>query len=145
MRDIYLRFTKKLDSIQWLCLMLLRLVLAFGFYGAAVEKIKNFSTVVKWFESLDIPLATLMTILVIVIEMAGVFALMLGLFTRIASIPLMGIMCVAIFSVHWKYGFSATNRGFEIPLYYLCMLFTLFAFGPGRLSLDTWIKKKYLT
>lgn len=54
-------------------------------------------------------------------------------------------MLVAIKIVHWANGFEAGENGFEIPLYYLIMLFTLFVFGPGRLSLDHLIKKKFVT
>ena len=45
-------------------------------------------------------------------------------------------MLVAIRTVHWANGFAAGSNGYEIPLYYLLMLLTVFVFGPGRLSLD---------
>jgi len=52
-------------------------------------------------------------------------------------------MLVAIKTVHWANGFEAGNNGFEIPLYYLLMLFVLFVYGGRRFSLDRAIDGKY--
>lgn len=49
-------------------------------------------------------------------------------------------MLVAIFAVHFDNGFTASHNGFEIPLYYLLMLFALVVYGPGKLSIDHTIK-----
>ncbi|MBL7931913.1 MAG: DoxX family protein, partial [Bacteroidia bacterium] len=67
--------------------------------------------------------------------------LLLGFATRIISIPLIITMLVAIKTVHWTNGFEASENGFEIPLYYLVMLITLVFTGPGRISLDYFVKK----
>jgi putative oxidoreductase len=74
-------------------------------------------------------------------ESLGVLLLFLGLGTRIITIPLMVVMLVAIFTVHLANGFEAGSNGYEIPLYYLIMLFTLLVFGPGKISLDHLSKK----
>ena len=66
---------------------------------------------------------------------------LIGIGVRFISIPLMVIMLVAITTVHFGNGFEAGDNGFEIPLYYLLMLFTLFVYGGGKLSLDGFIKK----
>ena len=39
-------------------------------------------------------------------------------------------------------GFAASENGFEIPLYYMIMLFTLLVIGPGRISVDNFFFKK---
>ena len=75
-------------------------------------------------------------------EIAGVVLLILGLATRIISIPLMIVMVVAIFTVHISNGFAAGDNGFEIPLYYFIMLFTLVIYGSGKVSIDYLISKK---
>jgi len=51
-------------------------------------------------------------------------------------------MLVAIGVVHWDNGFSTTENGFEIPLYYYIMLFTLLIYGAGKYSLDYYLSKK---
>ena len=50
-------------------------------------------------------------------------------------------MVVAIVTVHLGHGFEAGNNGFEIPLYYLIMLFTLLVYGSGKYSLDYLLSK----
>lgn len=52
------------------------------------------------------------------------------------SIPLIITMVVAIVTVHLSNGFEAGNNGFEIPLYYMLMLFALLINGAGKLSVD---------
>ncbi len=54
----------------------------------------------------------------------------------------MFVMLVAIFTVHIGNGFAAGDNGFEIPFYYLLMLFSLMAFGAGKYSIDHILKKK---
>jgi putative oxidoreductase len=41
-----------------------------------------------------------------------------------------------LFTVHLSNGFAAGDNGYEIPLYYLLMLFALMVYGSGRYSLD---------
>ena len=61
------------------------------------------------------------------------------------SIPLMFTMVVAIVTVHLGNGFEAGNNGYEIPLYYLLMLFALLVNGSGKISLDHLIERKMLS
>jgi putative oxidoreductase len=125
----------KFDSIS---LLFFRLTLAYGFYGPAMKKLGNIEGIAKWFESMGFIYPTLNAYLATATESLGVVLLFLGLGTRLISLPLMIVMVVAIGAVHWPHGFSASNNGFEIPLYYLLMLFCLFVRGPGCISLDAW-------
>jgi len=53
----------------------------------------------------------------------------------------MVIMLVAIATVHGANGFEAGNNGYEIPLYYLIMLFTLTIYGGGRISIEGLLRR----
>ncbi|ATL49724.1 DoxX family protein [Chitinophaga caeni] len=117
-------------------LLILRLVLAFGFFWPAQLKWSNIQGVIDNFSNLGVPLPTISAYFVAGIEAIGVIFLALGLATRIVTIPLMIIMLVAINVVHWQNGFPVANGGFEIPLYYLVMLFVLLIYGPGKFSID---------
>lgn len=131
---------------QDLSLLIVRLILAYGFFGPAMKKLNNFDSIVQWFsEGLHLPFPYLNAILATSTEVAGVILLTLGLFTRFISIPMMILMLVAITTVHWSHGFQASNNGFEIPLYYLIMLFILLTHGGGKYSLDESVLKKFST
>jgi len=51
-------------------------------------------------------------------------------------------MLVAISTVPIGNGFEAAANGFEIPLDYLLMLFSLFISGAGRISADYLLQQK---
>lgn len=142
MKTKYFELTKNLTNLQYFPLLLIRLILAYGFYGPAMEKIKDVGAIAEWFQSMGIPAPTLNAYLATYTELAGVVFLTLGFATRFITIPLIITMLVAIKTVHWQNGFSASDNGYEIPLYYMVMLITLFFSGPGRLSLDYLISKK---
>ncbi len=129
-------YTQTLTKLNSLPLLFLRLVLAYGFYTPAIMKLKDISGITEWFKSLNIPFPILNAYLATGTELAGVVLLTLGLFTRLISIPLIITMIVAIVTVHFTNGFDVYNNGFEIPLYYIIMLFTLTIFGSGKISLD---------
>ena len=132
-----------LEKLKDLPPLFFRIVLAYGFYGPATMKLKNFGGIVEWFTSLGLPLPKLNAFLATGTETAGFVLIFLGLATRIISIPLMIVMVVAIITVHVGNGFEAGNNGYEIPIYYMLMLFSLLITGPGKYSLDALITKFY--
>ncbi len=133
--------SEKLKILKDIPLLTMRLVLAYGFYGPAMMKWNNMDGIVDWFRSMGIPFPVVNAYLSATTELLGVILLVLGLFTRLITIPLMVVMVVAIFTVHLSNGFEAGNNGFEIPLYYLIMLFTLMVYGSGRFSIDNIIQR----
>jgi len=118
-----------------------RLVLAYGFTIPALLKINDLSATSKWFESFSIPLPLLTSYLVSGIETLGIVLLILGLYTRYIAVLLACVMLGAIFFVHLPHGFSASNNGIEIPLYYFLFLLFFASYGGGKYSLDRVIFK----
>jgi putative oxidoreductase len=133
---------RKLSNLNDLPLLFLRIILAIGFYGPAMMKLKNIDGIISWFTDMGMPMPALNAYLAAATESLGVLFLILGFSTRIISIPLIMVMIVAIKTVHLANGFESGNNGFEIPLYYILMLFTLFIYGPGKYSLDYLFNKK---
>jgi putative oxidoreductase len=125
-----------------LALLFLRLLLAYGLYGPAVRKLSNFADTISWFKELGIPMPELSLTLATAAEIAGVIFLAFGFLTRLVSLPLMVVMCSAIAFVHGLTHFSHQENGFEIPLYYLIMLFVLLSHGAGKYSLDYLIRQE---
>ena len=131
----------RLSSLKELPLLAIRLVLAYGFWNPGIMKWKNIDGIAEWFEGMGMPFPTLNAYLSASTEVAGAVLLILGFAVRVISIPLMVIMVVAIVTVHFGNGFEASDNGFEIPLYYLIMLFTLFVYGGGKYSVDGLLRK----
>lgn len=77
-----------------------------------------------------------------VIEFFGGLLILLGLFTRPAAFIAAGEMAVAYFWRHFPNSFwPIENRGERAALY--CFVFLLiWAFGPGRYSVDAWLKRR---
>ena len=146
MKDKVDKLKRIISNVSFLPPLLLRLVLAYGFYEPALKKWDDINAVAKWFGNEDwglgLPFPTLNAYLAASTEALGAVLLFLGLGTRLISIPLIFTMLVAIFSVHIENGFAASDNGFEIPLYYIIMLVVLLINGPGKLSTDALIYKK---
>jgi len=136
LKDFYLELSILFNYFQSFSLLFARFALAYGFYEPALTKWNNFDTTIEWFSSLGVPFASLATLLTASIEIMGVVLLVLGLFTRLITMPLMIIMLVASITVHLSNGFSVANNGFEIPLYYFLFLSILASHGAGKFSLD---------
>jgi putative oxidoreductase len=132
---------KKLKSLKDLPLLAMRLILAYGFWNPAMMKWGNIDGIAEWFNSMGYPLPLFNAYAAATTELLGAVLLVIGFGTRLISIPLIVVMLVAIFTVHLGGGFEAGNNGFEIPLYYMIMLFTLLIYGEGNISMIGLIKR----
>ena len=82
--------------------------------------------------------AILSLALAVFAEFVGSFFIILGLFTRTFSIPLIITMLLAAFYVHGNDAFSER----ELALLYLCVYIMLFVLGGGKYSIDAMMQKK---
>lgn len=100
--------TRKAD---WLGPLALRLYLVPIFWVAGTNKISGYDNTVAWFGNPDwglgLPAPELLVALVILAEAGGAIALLLGLATRWATIPLMITMLVAMATVHGQHGWQS--------------------------------------
>lgn len=71
-------------------------------------------------------------------EILCAFLVLVGLFTRLAVIPLIITMLVAVFIVHADHDFGKK----ELGLFYLINYLVIFLSGAGKYSLDKLILKK---
>lgn len=93
------------------------------------------------FGQMGIPLPMLAAIVVTLVEFLGGLALLVGLFTRWAAIPLAVNMLGAMVTVHLKAGFFLPN-GYEFVLTLLAANVALALLGSGEASLDRMLKKR---
>lgn len=145
MRTLYNKFIEGTGKLRDVPLLLFRIILAVGFFEPALMKLQNLSGVAEWFGSMNYPLPLVSATLSMVTEVAGILLLVLGLGTRLISIPLMFVMVVAALTVHLPNGFPAGDNGFEIPLYYFLMLLALVIYGSGKFSLDHMLTRHRLS
>lgn len=88
-------------------------------------------------------------------ELLGGLAVFVGAFAELASLPLIVMMLVAMFTVHYRYGFSSINTvglgpdgpkfgppGYEINLLYIAGLVALALGGAGPLSVDRLLSRR---
>lgn len=97
--------SKRLDFIAPL---LLRLYLAPVFWMAGTRKLQHMDSTIAWFgdsdQGLGMPFPEILAWLAALTEAGGAILLLIGLAVRWVSIPLIITMLVAIFAVHWPYG-----------------------------------------
>ncbi len=109
--DLYSQFKSGLTRIDGLPLLLIRLYLAPVLIQAGWNKVMGFSDTVAWFGNaewgLGLPAPAVLVTLTIAAELVGGVMILLGLFTRLISIPLMTAMVVAMITVHAKNGWLA--------------------------------------
>jgi putative oxidoreductase len=63
---------------------------------------------------------------------------MLGLFTRLALLPMLFTLIVAILGIHWDSPVSEQ----ELAILYFAVYLSIFLLGPGKYSLDNYFEKK---
>ena len=102
---------KRSRRVDWLAPLAMRLYLVPVFWVAGNNKWhpeRGLEFTARFFDRLGYPLPDLMAFLATATEIGGAVLLLLGLATRLACIPLMFVMAVAITTVHWKNGWQIT-------------------------------------
>lgn len=135
-RGVAIRATAAIEL--WLApvlLLAIRLWLARIFFNSGLTKINDWTATLFLFEfEYQVPLlpATLAAVMGTAAELAMPVLLVLGLFGRLAALPLLGLTMVIEFAV------GAANPVYSSPEHYnwMLLLATIFVFGPGRLSAD---------
>jgi len=101
----------RLQYLDGLAPLALRLYLVPVFWMAGTQKIAGMQNTIEWFGNPDwglgLPFPTLLAHLAAYTEAIGALLLLLGLATRWISVPLIVTMLVAIFAVHWDNGWAA--------------------------------------
>jgi len=124
------------DKVEFLGPTLARLTLASVFIGTGWGKLNNIGSTIEYFTSLHIPAAGFNARLAAGTEFVGGVLLLLGLFTRVAALPMAFTMVIAILTAKRDEleGVRAL-LGFEEWTYIVLFVWLALA-GPGPLSLD---------
>ena len=138
---------RRLTDAQWVPQLLVRLFVGYFFLESGWGKIHNLDTFAERFAEWGIPAPTFNAALSGWTEFLGGLLIVLGLFTRLVSVPLFINMLVATLAVKLK-KVAGLDDFVELdePLYALSFLWLFFS-GPGWVSLDHLLgrvlRKKY--
>lgn len=133
------------NLFQNVLLLALRVYFGFGFYIAGANKLANVASVSPYFASLNIPFPEISVYFVALVEIVCGVMLLVGFASRLAAIPLIITMVVALMTAHSaglaKILTNSTEFLAQTPVSYLIACLTVFAFGPGSVSIDYAIEK----
>jgi putative oxidoreductase len=135
------------SNLQSLFLLYMRLVWGHQFFMTGLAKFTHLDTVAKFFVGLNIPYPTFTSYVVASFELVGGLCLFFGFFSRVAAIPLIVIMISALSLAHseaftqLRFLFEPALLVHQAPYPFLLTALLVFIFGPGRVSVDAWIKR----
>jgi len=148
--SIHQHYAKALDRAQGVFLLAIRLTWGFLFVQTGWGKWHDIPKVVDFFTGIGIPFPQLNAYLVATTELGGGILLMLGLFSRLVPIPLIVSMCVAYLTteqdaLHELVAGNPDPFFSAAPFLFLFASLLVLVFGPGRLSLDSFLAKRFGT
>jgi len=134
----------------------LRLVLGFGFIEHGYAKLaRGADAFIAILHAMGMPFAHLLGWATIIVEILGGSLILLGAFVPLATVPMVIVLLVAIFTVHLPNGFSSIKLqsydaagahfgqpGYETDLLYIAGLVALCIGGAGALSVDRYLKTR---
>lgn len=134
----------------------LRLMIGLGFIEHGYAKLsRGADAFVAILHAIGVPFADLFGWATIVVEIVGGLLILLGAFVPLATVPMIVVLLVAIFTVHFPNGFSSIKLlsydasgahfgqpGYETDLLYIAGLLALCVGGAGPLSLDGYLSAR---
>ena len=127
---------KFVDDILWLPPTVARLTLGWVFFQSGWGKLHNLEKVIDYFASLGVPAPQIQAPFSASMELVCGTLLLVGLATRLASLPLIAIMAVALWTAKRPDIVSLTDLFGQEEYLYIGLLLWLGAYGGGPLSLD---------
>jgi putative oxidoreductase len=134
------RLTALGTGTQSLLLLVLRLWWGWSFFLTGRGKLLHLDRTAEFFSGLGIPAAKTNALLAGSVECAGGLLLMAGLGTRLAAVPLIVTLLTAYATAEREALLAIASNPDQFtgatPFLFLLAVLILFAFGPGKLSLD---------
>ena len=135
-------------SLQSPFLLFIRLYWGYQFALAGYGKFLHLDTVTAFFASIGIPFPYINAICASSVELICGSLLFIGLFSRLISIPLLFVMCIA-YLITEQPALQALFTSFDpdpffhaAPFLFLYASSLIFCFGPGKISCDYLIQKE---
>jgi putative oxidoreductase len=134
------RFVRMLDGVPYTLLALpLRAAVAVIFWNSAMAKLANWDTTIALFtDEYQLPLLPpeLAAYMAVTIELTAPVLLVLGLLTRATALVLLGMTTVIEVLVY--------PQAWPTHIQWAAMLLILLCRGPGELSIDYLVRRRFL-
>lgn len=144
-RPLYNRLLRFLNLLHSPALLFIRLYWGYQFIQSGWGKLQDIPKVTDYFTQLGIPLPALNAWFISLLEVGGGILLILGLASRLISIPLVIDMIVAYIAGDrdaLKQIFSDPDKFMAAaPFTFLMASLLIMVFGPGSIAMDYLIKR----
>ena len=145
MKKIYALWVGLVSRLQSPFLLIIRLYWGWQFFGTGKGKLMNLDKTAGFFASLNIPAPKLNAIMAGSTECIGGLLLLLGLGSRIATVPLIFTMIVAYLTAESDAAHAIFSNPDKFvtatPFLFLLTCVIVLIFGPGCFSLDAVIAR----
>ncbi len=144
---IYGTIVKIGSNLQSTYLLYLRFVWGHQLFLHGLQKFTHSETVIHFFNHLEFQHPGFILYIVAFFETVGGLCLFLGFMSRLAAIPVIIIMISALFFAHpeslsgWHLLLEPNILIRQDPYPFLVTSLIIFIFGPGRVSIDAWLKR----
>ena len=141
LRTLHSRFVAAADCLQSMVLFFVRVVCGISLYTSGIGHLTHVQKTAQFFTNLHIPFPVANVYLSGTTELVGGVLLALGLFSRVAAVPLLFNFCIAYLTastnavkelLHFSPDDFLSDTAFP---FFMASLLVL-AFGPGKISLD---------
>ena len=147
LEKLYTPFIRVGSNLQSLFLLYMRLTWGHQFFLHGLDKLTHVEETLHFFASQNFGQPLFVTYLTGTVELVGGFCLFVGFASRLVAVPLIVQMLVALSTVHaaalsnYKFLFEPLSLVKEAPYPFLITAALVFVFGPGRISIDGWLKR----
>jgi putative oxidoreductase len=130
-----------LSWFGWAAPLAARIIVGVVFMSTGWSKLQHLPIITKNFATLGVPAPEILTPLVSGVEFVGGLLLLIGLFTRLTTVPLMIVMVFAIILARLGEITSLEEFFGNEEVAYFVLFAWLGAAGPGPVSLDHFVLK----
>lgn len=134
---------RKVEANKDLCFDLLRIYLGIGLFVKGILFLTDMSTLSDLLlqSGKFQPISFLLTHYIPLAHVGGGFMMAIGLWTRTAILANIPVLFGAVFFVYFEKGLFTQNQGLEFTALVFFLLIVLLIWGPGRWSVDNYLKK----
>ncbi len=140
------KFERLASWLQSPLLFLIHFYWGLAFAQDGWGKLTHLDKIVAYFSDLGIPMPRLNALMASSTQLVCGALMCVGLFSRLAAVPLIGVMAVAYATAErdaLKAIFSDTDKFVTAtPFLFLLASLIVLAFGPGKISLDYLFRRK---